>query len=127
MKKAIFTLLVVFVTISLLSGCNRKHGMEGEYMLAMTSTIPEFAEGMENVLGLLGQKNKKVVLGTSFLEIDGIRHDFDRIHRKKSGSDEYLIFEKEDTVESWRIEKDGRLVQTSGGLMGYSLVPLKTP
>lgn len=119
--KLIFTLLLTFF---ILTGCSKKHGLEGEYTMVMTSTIPEFAEGMNSVLGFLGQENKAVVIGTNYLEIDGIRTDFDRIHRKKSGSNEFLIFEKDDTVESWRIEKNGRLVQASGGLMGYSLVPV---
>lgn len=117
-------ILVLLLSLVLLQGCSRHHGLEGEYALVMTSSIPEFAEGMQEFMGLMGAGNEVVVIGSNFIERDGIRDEFDRIFLKKSGRSEYLIFEKGETKESWKIKSDGRLVQTSGGLMGYSLVPI---
>lgn len=121
--KAMKWLPLLILGLALLQGCGNKHGFEGEYNLVMTSSIPELADGMQELMGLLGSQAPTLVIGPDYIERDGIRTQFDKIYRKKSGSAEYLLFESGSKTESWRIEPDGRLVQTAGGLMGYSLIP----
>lgn len=100
-----------------LAGCG--HGFEGEYRQQVGSSN-ELLNAFAQVAG-----DKNLVIGSDYIDSDGIRTQYRSIFVRESGSQKYLVFTKEDgTEEAWKVEDDETLIQ-GGGLVSVKLKRIK--
>lgn len=85
------------------------HGFEGEYY-EQTGSSNELLNAFAQFAG-----GKTIVIGSDFIDTDGVRTSFDDIFVRESGSQKYLIFKQADGVEiAWKIADDNTLVRGDG-------------
>ena len=109
--------LMLALCVGLLSACN--HGFEGEYQVKAGSRI----EVLNELSALVGVKN--IIVGRDYLESQGERTHFDKILvRKSNNGQRFLVFQKGDEEEVWKIIDDNTL-QQGNDLINVKLQKIK--
>lgn len=103
----------IVTLLGTLVGCG--HGYEGEYELK-TGSSNEFINAIAGAVG--GQQ--LVVIGSDYIESNGQRMEYDDIFVRESGETNYLVFEVEESEETWKIIDENTLLQ-GAGLMSVKL------
>lgn len=94
----------ILALVGLIAACS--HGYEGKYQ-------GKFA-GNELMNSFMG--TSEIVIGSDFIEADGERSKFDKIFVRKTGKDQYLVFQSKSGEEAWKIQDKNTLLQSAGGL-----------
>ncbi|MBS4053035.1 hypothetical protein [Methylomonas rivi] len=111
--------LCLLVLTAALTACG--HGFEGEYSEQVGSSV-EFLDAFAKAAGTDG---KTIVIGPDYIDTDGIRTQYKDIFVRESGSERYLVLEKDNGAEeAWKIADDDTLVQ-GGGLVSITLKRIK--
>lgn len=101
----------------ILAGCG--HEFEGEYKEQVGSPV-EFLNSFAQIAG-----GKTVVIGSDYIDSDGIRTQYKDIFVRESGTQKYLVLINEDNdEEAWRIENPDTLIRDSG-LVSITLKRIK--
>lgn len=106
----------IVALVGTLVGCG--HGYEGEYKLKAGSSN----EFMNAFAGATGEK--KIIIGSDYLESQGQRTEFDDIFVRESGEESYLVFKDSESEEAWKILDKDTLLQ-GNDLVNFKLVRVK--
>ena len=98
--------LSLIAFLGLLTACGG-HGYEGTYE-AKSNT------GLDDLFG--NSEDRRLEIGTDYIEADGSRETFDEIFVRESAGKQYLVFKSEDggSEEAWAIKDEDTLVQDAG-------------